>query len=146
MCMCVYLYTHTHTYIYIWIPWKRISLGSTPISDVNNFSTSSPTVDGMTSSSLHSWGSRRASSTVVIEKNDHVSVFSVFSVLKLEVGREVTIIMQIYTLIACYSPTGPKPIYFLGRSATGNSFIILDQIIIYFLSFCFFWRELCVLF
>ena len=42
----------------------------------------------------------------------HIMFFVFNSVLKLEVEWELAIIMQIYTLIAYYSPTGLKPIYF----------------------------------
>lgn len=60
--------------------------------------------------------------TMVMTNNSYVSVFSVLSVLKSGVGWELALTMQIYTLIAYYSPTGLKPIYSLGCSATGNFF------------------------
>lgn len=67
---------------------------------------------------------RTNSAMVTAKNNDYVSVSTAFSVLRLGVGGGLAIIMQIYTLIAYYSPTGPRSIYFLGCLASGNSFFL----------------------
>lgn len=132
------------------MPWTKTLFYSVP--SVINFRMVSPAISDIIPTPFHFWGSVRTNSAMVTAKNnDYVSVSTAFSVLRLGVGGGLAIIMQIYTLIAYYSPTGPRSIYFLGCLASGNSFFlgsffILDQITTYFLSSCFFWSWVCVLF